>query len=342
MNRSGTQERARESGDSTRWWGLPAGFWSMLVAVLLFLMFRGPSAWSAVQTAAARVETASFHHIHLNVANPDSTLAFYQRFFGAYPVQYRNRSPALFTERSFILMDRVPEQPPSNVGSALYHVGWSGVVGPTEFEWRVQDGIEVETPATPLGTNYYMYFWGPDRELLEVYTGNRNHRFEHLHFVVPDQRATSEWFQRHLGIPPLSPGGLSLGVDNINLIITQIAGPGAPNRPVWYPEAQYWEDLDVRPTNGTAIDHIAFLVSRTGSRVQPDDPRGRGDRPADPGRSEPRAPQLLRPRTGPSSSGDRRGAANSRGAMAWGGVDAGLRCGGPARRNLRISRSVIV
>lgn len=258
MNGSGTQEKAREAGDPPRWWGLPAGFWSMLAASALFLVFLGPSAWSAAQTAAARVEPASFHHVHLNVTNPDSTRAFYQRFFGAVPVEYRDRSPALFTERSFILMDRVSEPPPTNVGSALYHVGWSGVVGPTEFEWRVQDGIEVETPATPLGSNHYMYFWGPDRELLEVYTGNRNHRFEHLHFVVSDQFGTSQWFQRHLGIPPLAANGVSLGVNNINLIITQISGPGAPNRPVWYPEAQYPEDIEVRPTDGTAIDHIAF------------------------------------------------------------------------------------
>lgn len=258
MNRPGTQGKARESGDPIRWWRLPAGFWSMLAGSLLILGFLGPSAWSAVQAAAARVETASFHHIHLNVTDPDSTRAFYERFFGAYPVQYRNRSPALFTERSFILMDRVPEQPASNVGSALYHVGWSGVVGPAEFEWRVQDGIEVETPATPLGANHYMYFWGPDRELIEVYTGNRNHRFEHLHFVVPDREATSEWFQRHLGIPSRGAGGTVLAVGNINMIFTQIAGPGAPNRPVWYPEAQYPEDVDLRPTDGTAIDHIAF------------------------------------------------------------------------------------
>jgi len=258
MNRPDTEERARESGDATRSWRPPAGFWIMLAASALTLAFTAPSTWFGFPAASVQVGSASFHHIHLNVTDPDSTRAFYERFFGAYPVQYRDRSPALFTERSFILLNQVPEKPPSNVGTALYHVGWSGVVGPAEFEWRVQDGIEVETPATPLGTYHYMYFWGPDRELIEIYTGNRNHRFEHLHLVVPNQRETSEWFQRHLGISSLGAGGTALGVDNINLIITEIAGPDAPNRPVWYPEAQYPEDIEVRPTDGTAIDHIAF------------------------------------------------------------------------------------
>lgn len=258
MNDSGAQGDTVTSDEPSRWWGLPTGFWSMLAGCLLLIAFLGPSAWSSMREAASRVETASFHHVHLNVTEPDSTRAFYQKFFGAYPVEYRDRSPALFTERSFILMDRVPEPPPSNVGTALYHVGWAGVVGEAEYDWRVQDGIDVETPVTPLGTNHYMYFWGPDRELLEVYTGNRNHRFEHLHFVVDDQRATSQWFRDHLGIQPLGTGGISLGVDNINLIITEIAPPGAPGRPVWYPEAQYPEDIEVRPTDGTAIDHIAF------------------------------------------------------------------------------------
>lgn len=259
MTNSEMQEKTgSESGNQRRWWRRPAGLWALLIGGFLVLETLVPSAWSAVRGPARQVESAGFHHIHLNVTNPDSTQAFYQRFFGAVPVDYRDRSPALFTERSFILMDRVAEEPPSNVGSALYHVGWAGVVGSAEYEWRVQDGIEVETPATPLGTNTYMYFWGPDRELLEVYTGNRNHRFEHLHFVVSDQAATSEWFQTHLGIPRLGSSGISLGVDNINLIITEIAPPGAPGRPVWYPERQYPEDIQVRPTDGTAIDHIAF------------------------------------------------------------------------------------
>lgn len=258
MNRAETQDQARESSGPLRSRRPPAGFWGLLAASTLTLAFTAPSTWFGFPAGFVQVQPASFHHIHLNVTDPDSTRAFYQRFFGAYPVQYRDRSPALFTERSFILLNQVAEKPPSNVGTALYHVGWSGVVGPTEFEWRVQDGIEIETPATPLGTYHYMYFWGPDRELIEVYTGNRNHRFEHLHLVVPDQRETSEWFQRHFGISPLSPGGASLGVGNINLIITQIAGPDAPNRPVWYPEAQYPEDIEVRLTDGTAIDHIAF------------------------------------------------------------------------------------
>lgn len=258
MNRADTQDPARESDTPVRSRRPPPGFWTLLGAGALTLALLAPSTWYGFPTAALQVAPASFHHIHLNVTDPDSTRAFYEKFFGAVPVEYRDRSPALFTERSFILLNRVPEKPPSNVGTALYHVGWAGVVGPAEFEWRVQDGIEVETPVTPLGSYHYMYFWGPDRELLEVYTGNRNHRFEHLHLVVPDQRETSEWFQRHLGISPLSPGGTSLGVDNINLIITQIAGPDAPNRPVWYPEAQYPEDIQIRLTDGTAIDHIAF------------------------------------------------------------------------------------
>lgn len=31
---------------------------------------------------------------------------------------------------------------------------------------------------TSLGENHWMYFYGPDRELVEVFTASRNHRFE--------------------------------------------------------------------------------------------------------------------------------------------------------------------
>ena len=42
-----------------------------------------------------------------------------------------------------------------------------------------------------------MYFWGPDREVVEVYTGSRNHRFEHVHLLATDVNATVQWFIDH-------------------------------------------------------------------------------------------------------------------------------------------------
>ncbi len=228
--------------------------------------------WSPRPTAmpkGSRIEPGRFHHVHLNVADPAETIQFYQRFFGATGVKYRGVSDALFTEKSFILLNTVEAPPPSHLATSLWHIGWAGVDGPSEFEWRANAGIEVQTPLTPLGSNHFMYFWGPDREVIEVYTGSKKHRFEHVHLLSSDVERTIQWFVDHVGLTPRGPtvrwgvsgstltGGFSwnlIRVDNVNLIVFGAPGPGDP-RPEWLPDEVGDEFV---PTDGTAIDHIAF------------------------------------------------------------------------------------
>ena len=210
-------------------------------------------------------EPAHFHHVHLNVTDPAATIAFYEKFFGANRVRYRDLSDALFTEKSFILLSRVSEPPPSNLGSTLWHIGWAGVDGQSEFDWRTAEGIGVQTPITPLGQNFYMYFWGPDREVIEVYTGSRNHRFEHVHLLATDVDATIRWFVDNLGLAPRGPtrpyrsAGVfinTIRVDNVNLIVFGKPAADVP-RPAWLPEEV---GDDFTPTEGSAIDHVGFSV----------------------------------------------------------------------------------
>jgi catechol 2,3-dioxygenase-like lactoylglutathione lyase family enzyme len=212
---------------------------------------------------ASVVEPAHFHHVHLNVVDPDSTLAFYEHFFGANRIRYRDRADALFTERSFILLEKVDEPPRDNFGTSLWHIGWAGVDGNSEFEWRVAQGIGVQTPITPLGSEFYMYFWGPDRELVEVYTGSRNHRFEHVHLLPTDIDATLAWFRDHLGLEPMDTTRFfsrstmrlnTIRVDNVNLIMFEVPPAGGPRHPI-LPDSV---GPDFSVTEGRAMDHIAF------------------------------------------------------------------------------------
>jgi catechol 2,3-dioxygenase-like lactoylglutathione lyase family enzyme len=220
-----------------------------------------------IATAPAQGTTSGvhFHHVHLNVTDPASTIAFYKKFFGASEVSYRGMSDGLFTEKSFILLTKAVTPPVTNLGTTLWHIGWAGVDGESEFAWRTREGIRVQTPITALGPNHYMYFWGPDRELIEVYTGSKNHRFEHVHLLASNLSATLRWFQEHLGLAPTLPADTKLGgvainllrIDNVNLYIFERPPSGMP-RPAWFPA----EVGDIfPPTEGTAIDHIAFSSS---------------------------------------------------------------------------------
>ncbi|PRX55304.1 VOC family protein [Flagellimonas meridianipacifica] len=201
---------------------------------------------------------ANFHHIRLNVTDIDKSISFYQKFFGATCLNYRGKAEALFTEKSFLLLNKVSEAPKSHLGTSLWHIGWSGVDGQSEFDWRVKEGIEVHTPINPLNDSHWMYFYGPNKEVVEVFTGNKNHRFEHIHLLASDVDQTMNWFKTNLGLSPESPSAQTWGnglfkwnrltVDNINIMVN--------GRPVqertWYPSEGFSN------TDGTSINHIAF------------------------------------------------------------------------------------
>ncbi len=203
------------------------------------------------------MDKANFHHIHLNVTDRDTTIAYYQKYFGAKHVKYRDRTDALFTEKSFLLLDLVDATPPTHVGSSLWHIGWAGVDGHSEFDWRVKEGIEVHTTINPLGDSHWMYFFGPNKEVVEVFTGNKNHTFEHIHLLASNVDETMDWFKLHLGLAPVhesaQPWGTGLfkwnilHVDNINITVN--------GRPV---EERTWFPAKFKPTDGTALDHIGF------------------------------------------------------------------------------------
>ena len=154
----------------------------------------------ALQATPATVEKARFHHVHLNVTDPQKTLAFYAKWFGASPVKFGGSADALFTERSFLLLQKVAAPSPSALTTGIWHIGWGGVNVPVEDQGLKAGGVEFQTPPTPLGANHYMYLFGPDRELVEIYSGEKNHRFNHVHLFASDVNATSQWYADRLGL----------------------------------------------------------------------------------------------------------------------------------------------
>jgi catechol 2,3-dioxygenase-like lactoylglutathione lyase family enzyme len=221
--------------------------------------------------ALARGEDrAHFHHVHLNVTNVEESLRFYARVFGAVPIKYRGTEDALFTERSFLFLDRVAAPPPSALASGIWHIGWGGVDVKSEFAWWQGRGVSIHTPLSPLPgpDNYYFYISGPDKELIEINTMG-HHRFGHVHLFATDVNETTRWYAEHLGLQPRRPlpvpkpdGDMStfasiwinaFACDNVNLIVF-----GKPDRD---PPPAWWPDPPLRtlaPTRGRAIDHIAF------------------------------------------------------------------------------------
>lgn len=241
-------------------------------AVVRFVSWMAPVlAAGSTALAQERPQPANFHHVHLNVTDPKTAVTFYTRYFGAVEVNYRGKVPAAFTERSFLLFSKVDAPPPSGPRTALSHIGWAGVDGQAEYNWLKSQGLEFQTPIGQLGNNYGMYVYGPSRELVEVWTGGKNHRFDHVHLWATDPQQMSAWFRDHLGLTPrIGPkpttrdreniGSIWMSFiqcDNVNIVIF-----GKPDfDSVWWPGSNYKPEdapADFEPTKGTAVDHIAF------------------------------------------------------------------------------------
>ncbi|MDR1988643.1 MAG: VOC family protein [Acidobacteriaceae bacterium] len=230
-----------------------------LFALLIVLL------WVVAVFPAQFDNTVHFHHAHLNVVDPAASSQFYEQIFGAVPVKFGNRGDAVFTERSFLLFSKVASTPSSALNTGIWHLGWGGVDGPQEFNTLTGKGVQFQTPVTPLGNFHYMYAFGPDKELLEVWTGYQNHRYGHVHLISADPVRTVKWYADTLGIglrtPTIAePGPTSAGsnalqnVDNVNIIVFRQPAT-EPVPPLW---AGNHAMTTFESTKGHAVDHIAF------------------------------------------------------------------------------------
>jgi catechol 2,3-dioxygenase-like lactoylglutathione lyase family enzyme len=232
------------------------------------------SAWAvaivgAARSAAQDTAPARFHHVHLNVTDPQKSIEFYRRVFGGVPTKYQNVADALFTERSFLLLNKIDTPPETKLNTGIWHIGWGGVDVKNEYEWWKNHGVDFHTPLSPLPgkDNYYMYINGPDKELIEINTMG-HHRFAHVHFFCTDVNETVGWYAKHLGLKPRAANvkkpagdmstlaGIWINViqcDNVTMIF--FGKPDISPSPPWWPDEPLKE---IQPTRGRPIDHIGF------------------------------------------------------------------------------------
>ncbi|HVR31023.1 MAG TPA: VOC family protein [Thermoanaerobaculia bacterium] len=258
--------------DSPYIWRAAALVWTILVAGAA----GAPPAAAAEPAIGA--EPAHFHHVHLNVVDPARSIDFYRRIFGGVPLRFRYAADAVFTERSFLLFERVERPAPGAPESGIWHIGWGGVDVPREYEWLLAQGVEIHTPLYALGDGHVVYLLGPDRELIEVNTMG-HHRFAHVHLLARDPDATAQWYAEHFGFraraaaaggsPPVGPGQAyatwqdfhanrrawsnGFRVDNVSFVVYNLPDYSPP--PPWWRAAPLYE---LAPQRGHAIDHFAF------------------------------------------------------------------------------------
>src|ERR1035441_8615399 len=73
---------------------------------------------------------AHFHHIHINATDPAASIAFYTPRFDC---EKAVGNDAIRAQDSWILFNRVGAQPPSEILSAIWHIGWGAEDMPAAY-----------------------------------------------------------------------------------------------------------------------------------------------------------------------------------------------------------------
>lgn len=239
-----------------------------ILGYLFILAVLGLGFFLIAQDAAAPpAPLAHWHHIHLNSTDPPKALDFYPAKFAAERAKFMGERDAVWTQKSWLFVNKVDAPPPSAIESAIWHFGWGAEDMKATYQKQLDMGTKFDTPITDMSpTFFFAYVAGPDGALIELNTAN-HHNFGHLHLLSEDPVAAGEWYNKLFGATtrgmqkekrlfrehPIAPSS-SLMMDNVNIIIF----PVEYARYVW---PDHWKPgVKFAPTRGRVVDHIGFSV----------------------------------------------------------------------------------
>jgi len=224
-------------------------------------------------------QLAHFHHLHLNSTDPKAAIEFYTQHFNSEKARFGGSMDAVWTQKSWLLFNKVHQPPPSEIVAALYHMGWGAEDMKAEYQRQLDLGAKFDTPLTDAadlfgngnpGRSYFAYVDGPDHALIEINTTN-NHVFQHIHLLSADPPAAAQWYAKEFGATA-NLGGPDRGVRRVvnGLQVFPMTSVRIDNvNFIWFPKEfasegvykKQWEGRkDFASPRGRAIDHFAFSV----------------------------------------------------------------------------------
>ncbi len=208
--------------------------------------------------------SATFHHVHLNSADPDAAPRFYTKTFDVTKETALAGWRAVQSEKMYLLFDKVAK-PPAALESAIWHFGWGSTAMEADYQKHLATGITFQTPITRLNPGLqFAYMKAPDGALVEINTA-QTRAFLHVHLYSAAPLCAADWYVKHLGATsraqrtgpcevPFAAPSEPLGV---------IRSPAATVRfgevsLIVYPQQRAGKLLSPR---GRVVDHIALGVS---------------------------------------------------------------------------------
>ena len=164
----------------------------------------GWMALASMSPAAAQTPdppSAGFHHVHLNVVDPDRSAAFYT---GAFEKTRRTKVAgwdAVRSENIFLLFNKVEARAPAEWTTGIWHFGWNSVDVIADHRRLAAQGIPFFRVPPPSG-----HMWAPDGNDVEIAPGSPRSggsaldAFNHVHLMSAAPLCAGEWYQEMLGL----------------------------------------------------------------------------------------------------------------------------------------------
>lgn len=248
------------------------GFADTLLLAVAGLLLTWP-----LTSAQEAPPDVGFHHVHMNVVDPDDSLGFYTRSFEQTRRTIVAGFDALQSEDVYVLFNQVPQAASAEWDTALWHFGWNSPDLVADHRRLAAQGAVFFRVPPPSG-----HMWAPDGNDVEIspfspHGGGRGPRaFNHVHLMSAAPLCAAEWYARMLGlervladdVPPAGECQQSFGPrrDPGNQIHTPNARLRVSEIILFiYPNQQPSRALD--SPRGHVLDHIAFTVADVSATV---------------------------------------------------------------------------
>jgi catechol 2,3-dioxygenase-like lactoylglutathione lyase family enzyme len=91
-----------------------------------------------------------FHHIQINATDPAASIAFYTSRIDSEKALGPDGHDAVRAQTSWLLFNRVSSHPPSEILSAVWHIGWGAEAMPATYQKQLDAGTRFATPLTDI------------------------------------------------------------------------------------------------------------------------------------------------------------------------------------------------
>lgn len=228
--------------------------------------------------AQERPSDVEFHHVHMNVVDPDASIDFYTRSFEQTRRTTVAGFEALESEAVYVLLDTVAQPASAELDTALWHFGWNSSDLIADYQRLAAQGAVFFRVPPPSG-----HMTAPDGNDVEISPfypggGGRGPRaFNHVHLMSDAPLCAAEWYERRLGLAPAvvddapedgactkpfgprrDPGN-QIHTPNARLRVSEIVL-------FIYPNQQPSRALG--SPRGRVLDHIAFSVSDVSATLE--------------------------------------------------------------------------